>query len=78
MINFSRGSATITMLLLATTAYGQCEYNIQTITVHGCLCSSCWLLAPQLKKISDTDTDTWLCTAILMYQIQIGYVWLRA
>ena len=35
MINFSCGSTTIAILLLATTAYGQCEYNIQyTYSIH--------------------------------------------
>ena len=34
MVNFSRGSTTIAILLLATTAYGQCEYNkLTTYTV---------------------------------------------
>ena len=28
MINFSRGSTTIAILLLATTAYGQCDNNM--------------------------------------------------
>ena len=35
MIKFSHGSTTIAILLLAATAYGQCEYNIRSIMVHG-------------------------------------------
>ena len=34
MVNFSRGSTTIATLLLATTAYGQCEYNTLIINTQ--------------------------------------------
>ena len=33
MINFSHGSTTIAILLLATTVYGQCEYNTLTTSL---------------------------------------------